>query len=179
MRARSAASRSRSATVQPRSRGHALHHGVALGVDGAGVQRVGAVADAQEAGGLLEGLGAEPRHLAQLGARDGTGRSRCGTRRCCAASCGPEAGDVGEQLRLAVLTSTPTLLTQLMTTSSRELLAGRADPRRAGTAPRRWTWGRSSPARPAGPCRRRPMETAPRTVRSWSGNSSRATSEAE
>ncbi len=38
--------------------GHFFHEGVALGVDGGGVERVGGVVDAEETGGLLEGLGA-------------------------------------------------------------------------------------------------------------------------
>ncbi len=42
-----------------------LHHAVGLGVHGAGIQGVLAVADAQEARGLLEGLGSQPRHLQQ------------------------------------------------------------------------------------------------------------------
>ena len=48
--------------------GHGFHHRVALGVDGAGVKGVGSVVDAQEAGGLLEGLGAEAGDFAQFGA---------------------------------------------------------------------------------------------------------------
>ena len=50
----------------PRSLGHPLDERVALGVHGAGVERVLAAADAQEARRLLERLRPEPRHLEQL-----------------------------------------------------------------------------------------------------------------
>ena len=43
-----------------------LHHRVGLGVHAGHVQRVVAVADAQEARRLLEGLGAQARHVEQL-----------------------------------------------------------------------------------------------------------------
>ena len=49
-----------------RDRGDLLDHGVGLGVNGGHVEGVIAVADAQEAGGLLEGLGADAGHLLQL-----------------------------------------------------------------------------------------------------------------
>jgi hypothetical protein len=42
---------------------------VALGMNGAGVERMHAVADAEKAGGLLEGLRAEARDFLQFGAR--------------------------------------------------------------------------------------------------------------
>ncbi len=45
--------------------GDALHHGVGLGVYGGGVEWVVAVHDAQESGGLFEGLGAEAGDLEQ------------------------------------------------------------------------------------------------------------------
>ena len=53
----------RSLTVQPRSPAMLLDDRVAFRMHGAGVERVAAVADAQEAGRLLEGLGAQPRDL--------------------------------------------------------------------------------------------------------------------
>ena len=46
--------------------GHPLHQLVALGVDGARVEGVAAVPNAQEAGGLLEGLRTETRNVEQL-----------------------------------------------------------------------------------------------------------------
>lgn len=49
-------------------RGHAFDESVAFRVDGGGVERVGGVADAEESGGLFEGLVAEPGDLAELGA---------------------------------------------------------------------------------------------------------------
>ena len=58
-----------SATVVPSDRGDLLDHRVRLGMDGGHVERVLAAADAQEAGGLFEGLGAEARHGHQLHAR--------------------------------------------------------------------------------------------------------------
>ena len=63
----------------------------------AGVQRMFAVADAQEAGRLLEGFGPEARHLLQFSARleravlVAVGDDVLGQRRA-------EAGDIGEQL---------------------------------------------------------------------------------
>src|SRR5690606_16434598 len=49
--------------------GDRLDQVVPLWVDGARVQRVVSAPDAKEAGRLLEGLGAQPRHLEQLPAR--------------------------------------------------------------------------------------------------------------
>ena len=46
--------------------GHFFHDVVALGVDGALVQRIVAIVDTQEASALLEGLVAEARHLFEL-----------------------------------------------------------------------------------------------------------------
>ena len=49
--------------------GHGLHHRIAFRMNGAGIQRVPGIADAQESGRLLEGLRAEARQRA-AGARD-------------------------------------------------------------------------------------------------------------
>ena len=49
----------------------AARHAIGFRVDGGGIERLLAVADAQEAGRLLEGLGAEARHLQQVLARRG------------------------------------------------------------------------------------------------------------
>ncbi len=68
-----------SATVDAQRRRHLFHHGVGFGVHGGHVERVVAAADAQEAGGLLEGLGPEARHRQQLRRASGSGRARCGT----------------------------------------------------------------------------------------------------
>jgi hypothetical protein len=57
------------ADVAPAGLHDAARDAVGLGVNGGGVERLGAVADAQEAGALLEGLGAEARHLQQRFAR--------------------------------------------------------------------------------------------------------------
>ena len=46
----------------------AAHHGIGLGVDGGGVQGLGPVRDAQEAGAELKGLVPQPRHRPQGGA---------------------------------------------------------------------------------------------------------------
>ena len=56
------------ADVAARGLGDALHQRIGFRVHGGGVQRVVAVHHAQEAGGLLEGLVAQTRHLEQLGA---------------------------------------------------------------------------------------------------------------
>ena len=55
----------RSATVAAQVRRHGLHDVVAFRVNGAGVQGMCAAGDAQKAGGLLKGLGAQARHLLQ------------------------------------------------------------------------------------------------------------------
>ena len=47
-------------------RGHFVHYAVCLRMDGGVVQRVLGVTDAEEAGALLEGLGAKPGHTQQL-----------------------------------------------------------------------------------------------------------------
>ncbi len=61
---------------------NAVYELIALGVHCAGVERMAAVADAQEAGGLFEGLGAETGHLAQfLAGLEGV-RWYCDARRC-------------------------------------------------------------------------------------------------
>ena len=78
----------------------------------------------------------------------------------------------------AVFSSTPTLFTQLTTTSS-------SFAPRSGWCTSCWYWptpiafGSIFTSSASGSCRRRPIEIAPRTVRSRSGNSSRATSPAE
>lgn len=77
-----------------------------------------------------------------------------------------------------MFTSTPTPFTQEMTVSSRLDL-------REFWSTSCWYWptpmdfGSSLTSSESGSMRRRPMETAPRTVTSLSGNSSRATSLAE
>jgi hypothetical protein len=81
------------------------------------IERVVAVADAQEAGGLLEGLVAEARHVLQQPCAEG--KAPCvavGT--MFAGQRGVEAGDAGEQGAEAVFTSTPTAFTQSSTTAS-------------------------------------------------------------
>ena len=45
---------------------HLFYHGIAFGVDGCVVERVPAVADAQESGALLESLVTHARHFHQF-----------------------------------------------------------------------------------------------------------------
>ena len=135
-------------------------------------------ADAQEAGRLLEGLGAEPRHLEQLARATRRGRGRRGARRCSWRASGrcPRRRRAAWPRRCS-----PRRRPRSRTTRRR---------RRAALPSRAWLtscWYCPTPidlgsiftSSASGSCRRRPMETAPRTVTSWSGNSSRATSEAE
>ena len=79
---------------------------------------------------------------------------------------------------LAVLTSTPTLLTQLTTTSSSDLLSC-VWLTSCWYWPTPIDWGSIFTSSASGSMSLRPIETAPRTVMSLSGNSSRATSLAE
>ena len=64
--------------------------------------------NAQEAGALLEGLGAEARHLLQRRAGLEGGRWRRGGRRCCSASASPRPETRASSGAEAVLRSTPT-----------------------------------------------------------------------
>ncbi|KAF5031142.1 hypothetical protein DSECCO2_630820 [anaerobic digester metagenome] len=94
------------------------------------------------------------------------------------ASTGPMPETWASSSGLAVLASTPTALTHEATTSSRAR-------RRAAWSTSCWYWptpserGSIFTSSASGSISRRPMDTAPRTVRSWSGNSRRATSDAE
>ena len=74
------------------------HQRIGFRVHRRGIQRIVAVGDAQEAGGLLEGLvarGAAPRAAPRA---TGTRPSRRGSRRCSARRCA-EAGDPRQQRR--------------------------------------------------------------------------------
>jgi hypothetical protein len=146
----------------------ALHHRVGFRVHRRGIERVVAALDAQEAGGLLEGLLARARHLLERWARSakapcGRGARRCSPpgwrsgRRC--ASAGRRGGihvhadgidavldDGIERLRQRVATScwywpTPMALGSIFTSSA------------------------------SGSCRRRAIDTAPRRLTSSCGNS--------
>ncbi len=66
-------------------------------MDGGAVERVGGVLDAEEAGGLLESLGAEAGDFEQLGA-GGEGALLVAARDDGGGGGGVEAGDVGEEL---------------------------------------------------------------------------------
>jgi hypothetical protein len=92
-------------------------------VHGAAVEGVLAVAHAQEARALLEGLRAEAGHVEQpLREREGAVASRCETMRF--ARVGPMPATRESSGALAVLSSTPTEFTQLSTTSSSFLARG-------------------------------------------------------
>lgn len=110
-------------------------------MDGGAVERIPAIHNPQEAGGLLKALGAHAGHFHELPAGlegpvlvtegdDIAGQGRV------------EAGDMGEQGAEAVLTSTPTAFTQSSTTVSRSG-PGRFGRHHAGTGPPRWPWDRS------------------------------------
>ncbi len=77
--------------------GHVLHHGVALRVDGAGVERVLGAGDAQEAGALREGGRTEARHFLQLLAR-GEGAMLTAVVDDVLRQRWPEPTDVGQQV---------------------------------------------------------------------------------
>ena len=66
-------------------------------MNGGTVERVGGVLDSEEAGGLLEGLGAEARDLEELGA-GGEGALLVAARDDGGGGGGVETGDVGEEL---------------------------------------------------------------------------------
>ena len=67
-------------------------------MDGAGIQRVLAAADAQEAGGLLEGLGSQPGHFAD-GFAVGEGAVLVAVSHDLLGQFGADAGDVAQQRR--------------------------------------------------------------------------------
>ena len=94
------------------------------------------------------------------------------------ASAGPSPETNESSRALAVFTSTPTWLTQLATTVSSDCLSAVCSTS-CWYCPTPMDLGSIFTSSASGSIRRRPMETAPRTVRSWSGNSSRAISEAE
>ena len=76
---------------------HLFHQGIALGVDGSVVERVVGIGNAQEAGALLIGFGAEARHVEQLSARaEGSVLSAVVDDACRKGRA--EARDVGEQV---------------------------------------------------------------------------------
>lgn len=77
--------------------GHALDHGVGFRVHGAGVEGLLAVPDAQEAGALLKGLGAEAGHLEKIPAGL-EGAVFVAVSHDIAGERGAEAGNVGEEL---------------------------------------------------------------------------------
>jgi hypothetical protein len=88
-------------------------------VDAGGIERIVAIADAQEAGALLERLGAKPRHLQSAFAR---------AERAVGVSVHhdvlrqprSDARDARQSSAEAVLRSTPTAFTQSSTTASSE-----------------------------------------------------------
>ena len=152
--------------------GHALDHVVALGVNGAGVQRVVRAAHAQEARRLLEGLGPQARAPSSDPARRWNGPFWR-----------PVLDDVLGQRRARRPRRRPAAWPRRCSPRrrrrSRRTRPRRRAPcpaapgsRRAGTARRRSTWDRSSPARPADPAgagrwtprraRSRPGRAAPR-----------------
>ena len=83
-----AASPIRSRTEQPRSR-HLIDDGVAFGMDGAGVEGILSVPDAQETGGLFEGLRPQTGHLLQSLPGSVRGRDHCGIPRSLGHWAGP------------------------------------------------------------------------------------------
>ena len=106
--ARAGPRRCRSASEVAASwREDAAHHRVGLGVHRRGVERVVAAGDAQEAGALLERLGAEPRHVLErpAGAERAVGVA---VRHDAAASPSPMPETRASSGADAVLTSTPT-----------------------------------------------------------------------
>ena len=142
-----------------------------------GVERLVAVADAQEARRLLEGPRPEPRHLEQLLAvaegalvvamRD----DRLGQRR-------PEPGDVGEQRRRRGVEIDPDRVDASSTTASSDF-----DSRCWSTScwycPTPIAFGSILTSSASGSCSRRAIDTAPRSDTSSSGNSFAASSDAE
>jgi hypothetical protein len=141
------------------------------------VERVVAVVDAQEAGGELEGLLAEARHLAQR-LPVGEGAVPVAVRDDVRGERRAESGDAGQQRHRggidvdadgvdAVLDDRVERLCQLVWLTSC------------------WYWptpidlGSILTSSASGSCRRRAIETAPRRLTSTSGNSREAYSEAE
>ena len=153
----------------------ALDHRIGFRVHRGCVQRIVAVGDAQEAGGLLEGLVAEARHLEQHAAggegavliapgHDVLGQQRVQARhaRSSARPCSRPRPRRSRNPRPRRPASAP----------------ARAGSRRAGTGtPMALGSILTSSAR--GSCRRRAIDTAPRSVTSRSGNSCAASSDAE
>jgi len=133
------ASPMRSLTERPRSEAIFSHDGVAAPGDGARVEGVLAARTRKKPAACSKALApAEALSSRRPGRRRLPGR--CGTPRC---SCqeGPSPR-VGQELLAGRVSSTPHLVEQLMTVSSR-LFLGRSGRRRAGTGQRRWTWDRS------------------------------------
>jgi hypothetical protein len=151
-----------------------LDHRVGFRVHARQVQRVVAIADAQEARGLLEGLGAQAGHVQQLlavaegavgvaPAHDAVGHR------------GGQARDRASSGAEAVFRSTPTEFTQSSTTAS----SVRASSLWLTSC---WYWptpmllGSIFTSSASGSCRRRAMDTAPRRLTSRSGSSLEANS---
>jgi hypothetical protein len=155
----------------------ALDERVGFRVHRRAVERIVALVDAQEAGGKLEGLLAEARHLRSARRlRKAPCRSRCATMFAASVGLSPETRvSSGTE---AVLTSTPTAFTQSSTTAS----SARASCVWLTSC---WYWptpidlGSILTSSASGSCRRRAIETAPRRLTSTSGNSREAYSEAE
>ena len=85
----------------------------------AGVQWLGARSDAQKPGRLFKSLGAEARHFLQSESREAKGPLRFRYSTMALAKRGPRPETWDSNSGLAVFSSTPTWLTQLITTSSR------------------------------------------------------------
>ena len=96
----------------------ALDHRIGLGMDGRGIERIVAVADAQKAGRLLERLGPEARHSLQRLRRLRKGPILVATRTMFSASDSESPETRASSGADAVFTSTPTALTQSSTTAS-------------------------------------------------------------
>jgi hypothetical protein len=155
----------------------ALDHRVGLRVHRRGVQRVVAARDAQEAGGLLEGLLAQARHVLELGARgEGAVLSRQATMFAASVVLRPEmrlssggaggihvdADGVHAVLDHRIQRPRQARLVDVV------LVLADAD-----------ALGSIFTSSASGSCRRRAIDTAPRRLTSRSGNSFAASSEAE
>ena len=154
------------------------HHRVGSGCTAEASSGSSPSADAQEAGALLEGLGAEPRHLLQRLARAGTGRWRRGAATMFCARPVADAGHAREQRRGGGVDVDADAFTQSSTTASSERAS-------LVSATSCWYWptpidfGSILTSSASGSCRRRAIETAPRSETSSSGSSFEANAEAE
>jgi hypothetical protein len=163
-------------TIDAEVGGHLLDHRVALGVD-----------RERRAAGRRRGSARSPAHCSKvLGPRPGTSRSaardakppwvwRCAT--IFLASAGPMPGDVAEQAGAGGVEIDADVVDAALDDVA-QLLA------QSGAWTSCWYWptpmalGSTFTSSASGSCRRRAIEIAPRIVRSRSGNSSRARSDA-